>query len=289
MRARCVSIDDLDGIAGEPWVDRSRRPYVDGKRAFIPVKDGFSAETELPERMPYRGRGYQMVGDIALIHGDLPTPADLNALVGWARPRGVIHVGGYAGPMRIPVCTRLRGTGGVVRHRESGCTFVLDPERVMFAQGNREEKARMASVSGKSERIADMFAGIGYFTVPCARAGAQVHAMELNPEAFFYLRQNIIENDVQGRVRAECGDCRDLLRGFYTRVIMGHFDSPSMMTDALAHTGPGSTLHVHGTSPAEPAIRRAVREAGFAAVITERRVKKYAPGRWHKVWDVVLG
>lgn len=288
MRARCVSTDKLKGVSGEPWVDRSRRPFVDGKRAFIPVKDGFFAETVLPERIPYRGRGYQMVGDIALVHGDPPTSSDIVALVDWARPRGVIHIGGYAGPMRIPVCTRVWGTGGIVRHRENGCTFVLDPERVMFAQGNREEKAHMASVSGKSERIADMFAGIGYFTLPCAQAGAHVHAMELNPEAFFFLRQNIIENDVQARVRAECGDCRDLLRGTYTRIIMGHFDAPSMMADALAHAGPGSTLHVHGTCPSESAIRRAVREAGFSATITERRVKKYAPGRWHRVWDVVL-
>jgi len=75
------------------------------------------------------------------------------------------------------------GSAGEVRHREQGCTFILDPTRVMFAQGNRVEKARIAALVRPGERIADMFAGIGYFTIPAARSGARIHAMEINPVA----------------------------------------------------------------------------------------------------------
>ncbi|MDD4137480.1 MAG: SAM-dependent methyltransferase, partial [Methanoregula sp.] len=84
----------------------------------------------------------------------------------------------------------LWGTAGEVRHRESGYTYILDPQNVMFSMGNRNEKTRIARLiraGSGNERVADMFAGIGYFTIPMAGAGARVHAMEINPVAFGYL------------------------------------------------------------------------------------------------------
>ncbi len=47
-----------------------------------------------------------------------------------------------------------------------------------------------------------MFAGIGYFTLPVARAGGFVHAMEINPVAFDYLQKNIVLNKLSGMVDA---------------------------------------------------------------------------------------
>jgi len=288
VRARKVPATALAGLRDAEWVDRTRRPYVRDGTAWVPVREGYPADEDLPEREVYRGRGYHLVGDVAILHGDAPTDEELAGIIRRCCPRGVIRVKGLVGAMRTPDAEILYGTAGEVRHREEGYTFILDPGRVMFAQGNRNEKVRIAALIRPGERVADMFAGIGYFTIPAASSGATVHAMEINPTAFEYLRRNVIENHVADHVTAEIGDCRALLSGTYDRILMGHFDAPSMLADALAHVHSGSVLHVHSIGDATPTIREAVTEAGFLATITARRVKKYGPHAWHMVQDVTI-
>lgn len=288
MRVRYVPVGDLAASSAEPWADCSRRPWVGGETACVPVKDGYEADGVLPERRPYRGPGYQMVGDLVLVHGPEPSAEELDALVAWTRPHGVLLLAGIHGAVRTPQVRVLRGSSGEVCHRESGWRFRFDPAKVMFAQGNRNEKEHIAAVVRPGERVADLFAGIGYFTVPAAAAGGLVHAMEINPAAYGYLCRNIAENGVADRVRAEMGDCRELLEGPYDRMIMGHFDAPGMLPSFLSHAQAGSTLHVHSIGPAGSAIRDAAERAGFTVGIVERRVKKYAPGKWHIVQDVIL-
>ncbi|NLA99621.1 MAG: SAM-dependent methyltransferase [Methanomicrobiales archaeon] len=288
MRVRKVPAAALEDVAGAEWVDATRRPYVEDGVAWVPVREGYPADADLPEREVYRGRGYHLVGDVAVLHGDAPTEEELAAIVSHCRPRGVVRVKGFTGEMRIPDVEILYGTAGEVQHREQGCTFFLDPTKVMFAQGNRDEKARIAALARPGERIADMFSGIGYFTIPAAASGGRVHAMEINPIAFEYLQRNIMANRVADRVTAEAGDCRELLSGVYDRVLMGHFDAPSMLADALAHVRAGSVLHVHSIGDASETIRERVREAGFSAAVTLRRVKKYGPHAWHMVQDVTI-
>lgn len=288
MRARKMPAAALADIADAEWVDPSRRPYVEGGTAWVPVREGYFADTNLPERETYRGRGYHLVGDVAVIHGDAPTKEELAAIVEHCRPRGVVQVKGFLSEMRIPQVEVLYGTAGEVRHREQGYTFFLDPTKVMFSQGNRNEKARIASLVRPGERVADMFAGIGYFTIPAAMSGARVHAMEINPIAFEYLQRNIMANRVRGRVTGELGDCRELLSGVYDRILMGHFDAPSMLGDVLAHVREGSVLHIHSIGDVNETIRERVDEAGFSAAVTSRRVKKYGPHAWHMVQDVTI-
>jgi tRNA wybutosine-synthesizing protein 2 len=291
VRARTVPLEELKAVIREEWVDRTRRPLIRGGNAHVPVREGFSADADIPERRPYGGPGYQMIGDIALIHGSAPSDEELDALIAWIRPRGVLLVEGSEGIHRIPRTLLLWGECGEVCHHEQGIRYLLDPSKVMFSQGNREEKARIESLIRRSaslERVADMFAGIGYFSLPAARAGARVHAMELNPATFGYLWKNIRENGLDGRVRAECGDCRDLLDGPYDRIIMGHFDAPEMLDAALDHAKIGTTLHVHSIGPAADRIQTLIENAGYSWDIRAYRVKKYAPHRWHMVQDVIL-
>ncbi|WP_332448652.1 class I SAM-dependent methyltransferase [Methanoculleus sp.] len=288
MRARKVPAATLADLVDAEWVDRTRRPYVRDGTAWVPVREGHPADADLPDRETYQGRGYHLIGDIAVLHGTAPSDEELAEIVRNCRPRGVVWVKGYLGEMRIPDAEVLYGTAGEIRHREQGYTFILDPTRVMFAQGNRTEKARIAALVRPGERVADMFAGIGYFSIPAAAAGATVHAMEINPIAFEYLKRNSMANHVADRVTAEVGDSRDLLSGVYDRVLMGHFDAPSMLGAALAHVRTGSVLHVHSIGDASAAIREQAADAGFAAEITSRQVKKYGPHAWHMVQDVTI-
>ena len=278
-------------MAAQGWIDPGRRPVVRSGVAYVPVREGEPCDLILPELKPYRGRRYQRLGDLVLLHGERPSPAEIGEIRAWVNPRGILWMKGITGTERTPRTEVVWGKAGEVCHREYGCSFLLDPARVMYAMGNLSERRRLASLAGEGgrpERVGDLFAGIGYFAIPLARAGSRVHAMEISPVAHGYLVRNIEGNQVSGRVTAECGDCRDLLRGTYDRMVMGHFDSPGYLPDALAHARSGSVLHVHTLGDQAERIRSTAREAGFAAAVTTRRVKSYAPHTWHMVQDVVL-
>jgi tRNA wybutosine-synthesizing protein 2 len=291
MRARIVPAACLGRVSREPWVDRDRRAYVEGDTAWVPVRQDFPCDCELPPREPYPGRGYRMVGDIALVNGRRPTEAEVRAILAWKRPSGVLWVRGYVGRERIPETIVLYGKSGEVLHREQGVRYVLDPAELMFCHGNRGEKARMARLVAEGRpnpRIADMFAGIGYFTIPIALAGGKVHAMECNPAAYRRLLTNIAQNGVSDRVTPSFGDCRELLSGQYDRVVMGHFDAPRILPFALGHIHTGSIIHVHSIGKEAPDLSPAFRDADVSASVLVRKVKKYAPGRWHYVQDVTV-
>jgi tRNA wybutosine-synthesizing protein 2 len=288
MRVRRVQKGHLEMSAQAPWCDPARRPFVDGELAYVPVRDGYPCDFELAERETYHGRGYQVLGDTVVFHGPRPAAAEVEAVVDWVRPRGVLWIQSLSGETRTPETELLWGERGEVCHHENGCRYWLDPSRIMFAMGNRKERARMGAVVRKGERIGDLCAGIGYFTIPMARAGAHVHAIEINPSAYTYLLRSVAANGVDERVQAVCGDCRTSLSGYYDRLVIGHFDMLSFLPPALAHVGEGSTLHLHSLDCRGDAIRGAVETAGFSPIMAIHRVKKYAPGRWHVVWDVML-
>jgi len=286
VKTRAFPRTSLSQVTSEAWVDHSRKVYVDGDTAYIPVKDGFSYDTEIDERMPYTGKGYQKMGDTVMFHGEILEREDLEKVLAFEHPSCVLLSKGQKGVMRLPDVEVIYGEPHEVTFKESGILYTLNPTKVMFSQGNRGEKQRIRSLIKKGETVADMFAGIGYFTLPAALAGASVHSMELNPESFAYLLRNITDNGVQ--VDAECGDCRDLLRGTYDRILMGHFDAPAFLSAALAHVKSGTVLHVHGLGDRKDEINQAVSSAGFRYTINEYKVKKYSSRVWHCVWDVTL-
>jgi tRNA wybutosine-synthesizing protein 2 len=291
MKARAVPRELLSGICKEDWVDHTRRPYAEGNEAWVPVKEGEPYDRDIPERNPYKGRGFFCVGNVAVVHGKKPDLGQIGEIVSFRHPRGVLWIESLNDVTRTPHAEVLWGEVGEVEHHENGYAYIFDPRQVMFSQGNRVEKMRMAGLitsSGKQERVADMFAGIGYFSIPMAGSGAEVHAMEINPVALGFLNRTIKRNDLIGRVTASLGDCRDLLSGTYDRIVMGHFDAITMLPSALAHAGPGTTVHLHSIGLVEERIREILEGSGFSATISVHKVKKYRPHAWHVVQDVTL-
>ena len=291
MRVKAVPREKLRDIASEDWVDHTRSSYADGNIVWVPVRDDKPCERELPRRMQYGGKGFFMLGDVAVIHGKKPSHTDVEEIVSFRHPRGVLWIESLSDVTRTPKTEILWGDTGDVHHRENGYTYILDPAKVMFAQGNRIEKMRLAELvrlNPAAERVADMFAGIGYFTIPIAGSGASVHAMEINPIAYEYLERNIRENDLSGRVETSPGDCRNLLTGIYDRIVMGHFDALSVLPSVLSHVREGSIIHLHSIGGVEDKIRKETERAGFSATIHVHNVKKYRPHVWHVVQDITI-
>ena len=58
MRARAVPTDQLAAVRDADWVDPARHPWVEGETAWVPVKEGFPCERELPDRHLYCREGF---------------------------------------------------------------------------------------------------------------------------------------------------------------------------------------------------------------------------------------
>ena len=217
---------------------------------------------------------------------------------------------GDAGTYREPRTRLLAGTRDTETiHTEHGTRYGLDPAKVMFSPGNQAERARMGEHVEPDEHVFDMFAGIGYFTLPMARAGARVTATELNSTAFRYLLENAMLNDVADRLDAYMTDCREIAGEVDAdRVVMGYYgradesdDANGTRTDeaheflpsALEALVDGGVVHYHEATPEPRLWDRPIARleaAGEAAgrdleILEKRRVKSHSAGVEHIVVD----
>ncbi|KAJ6663285.1 hypothetical protein lerEdw1_010421 [Lerista edwardsae] len=111
---------------------------------------------------------------------------------------------------RTPTVTLLLGQDGWVEHVDNGIRYTFDVTRCMLSPGNITEKLRIASFQCAGEVVVDLYAGIGYFTLPYLvhAQAAFVHACEWNPHAVEALEKTLKLNGVQDRCRVHQGDNR---------------------------------------------------------------------------------
>lgn len=260
----------------------------------------------LGDRVDHLPRKWEKLGDVAVLRlpPELGEGAEAGAI--GAAYADVLRVrvvlddrGGIKGPLREPDVARIHGEGSASTSLwQDGIRYFLDPEQVMFSSGNLPERERMGRVAARGETVVDLFAGIGYFTLPLlVHAGAErVHACELNPNAARFLRKNGMVNGVAERLEVLEGDCREVAPlDVADRVLLGWFPGGHAFLDtALAALKPdGGLLHYHDTTkvddPETEMLGHLVPHlsgAGFRLeTVRCRVVKSYAPGVVHAVLD----
>ncbi|WP_181690870.1 class I SAM-dependent methyltransferase family protein [Natronomonas sp. LN261] len=221
----------------------------------------------------------ETVGEALLeVHGDADT---------------VLARGGISGTRRDPAGEVVAGSGDTETvHTEHGIEYALDLSETMFSPGNKAERARMGDVVSTGERVFDMFAGIGYFSLPMARAGASVTAAEIDPTSHRRLVENARRNGVTGNVHALLGDCRTV-ETTADRVVMGYYEAHEYLGTALDALVSGGIVHLHEATPDAMFPDRPLgrlRDAAAAAgrtvdVFDARRVKSHSAGVVHGVVD----
>jgi tRNA wybutosine-synthesizing protein 2 len=202
------------------------------------------------------------------------------------------------GVYRIPDMEVLWGEGTETVHLENGILYKLDAARLMFSSGNIDEKLRMAALDCRGEIVVDMFAGIGYFTLPLAlhARAARVISCEINPLAFHYLCENVRLNGLENVVEPVLGDNRDLQgEGIADRVVMGYVRTTAQhLRTAFRLVRKGGTVHYQDTFPLEVFPEKALDNLASAAdgrtyeVRLMKEVKSYSPGVSHMVLDVAV-
>ncbi len=113
---------------------------------------------------------------------------------------------------RIPKYEILIGNKTETDYKELGCRYKLDPTKVYFSEKLGHERERILNQVKNGEVIHALFAGVGPYPILIAKnRDVKIYAIEKNPVAVEYLKENVKLNKVQDKVEVFEGDVREVL------------------------------------------------------------------------------
>lgn len=308
--------------------DKNRYVVCKGDYVEIPIYDGFEGHFKgyeiveqkspvfarkadlfelLKDKIPkelwdFIPRRYKIIGDVILIK----VPDELEPYKGVVgetllniheRCKAVWRDLGKEGMLRKPKVELLAGKGSETVHKENGCLFKLDVTKVMFSVGNQGERMRVVKLVEDGEVVVDMFAGIGYFTIPIAvhTKAKKIYTIEINPDSYFYLLENLKLNDVNNVVPILGNSMHVTPERVADRVIMGHIFCHEFLPVAINALKGDGYIHYHESVP-EKIINRPVERIRKVCELLGknvkiegfRKVKNYSPGVIHVVVDAYV-
>jgi len=244
---------------------------------------------------------YELVGDILLL--SVPAALHPKRHIVAAAFQSVLGVASVMekriveGEYRIPAHELLAGRRTTTVHNENGILYSIDLSSLMFSSGNINERIRMSRVENVGTVI-DMFAGIGYFSLPLAKyTRSHVVSLEKNPRSYRYLLNNIALNHLEDLVSAHNIDCREYGGPLASRIVMGYVGTTDrFLPTAFSLARDGCIIHYHQTVPVDGAREEVERQLFDASaesdvstkIRTLHMVKKYSPGVVHVVADVLV-
>lgn len=180
-------------------------------------------------------------------------------------------------------------------HKEHGCRFKLDPTEVYFSEREATERQRVAEKVRDGEVVMAMFAGVGPFPIVIAKKKdvEKIYAVELNPDAADYLKENVKLNKLGDKIEPIEGDVRDVCPDYFgtcDRVLMPlPKDSDKFLDLAVKCLRPeGGVIHYYNWSEEEDLYEVAEKNIEEAArkldrkteIVGRRKVLPYAPRQW---------
>jgi tRNA (guanine37-N1)-methyltransferase len=192
-------------------------------------------------------------------------------------------------------------------YKEYGCLFKLDITKVYISPSLSYEHYRVAKLVEPGEVVTNMFAGAGLFSIVMAKHAKPriVYSIDINPDAYRYMVENVKLNKVEGIVVPILGDAarviEEKLQNTSDRVLMPY---PDIALDYLVYAlkalrGRGCIhiyLHVEagkGEDPAEKAEElagRRLEELGIHSYEFRlgRIVRPIAPRKYQIVLDTYV-
>lgn len=237
---------------------------------------------------------YKKIGDILILDKNYSND-DFESLSEKHHVKTIMKIDHIQGTKREPIYKVLYGGETETINKENGCLFKLDLAKVMWSKGNNNERLRIAKLVEDNETVIDMFAGIGYFSIPIGvhSNAKEVIAIEINQNSYHFLCENIKLNKLSN-VTPVLGDCKYETPKFKAdRIVMGYVKTTHhYLKAAIGSLNEGGILHYHETVPEKlietRPIERIISQAGNRDVelLKINKIKRYAPGVEHVVLDV---
>ena len=237
---------------------------------------------------------YKKIGDILILNDN---PGNLDELARKHNVKTIMQVDHIQGTKREPVYKILYGSETETINKENKCLFKLDLAKVMWSKGNTNERLRIAKLVNDDETVIDMFAGIGYFSIPIGvhSNAREVISIEINPNSYYYLNENIKLNKCKN-VTSVLGDCLVETPKFKAdRILMGYVKTTHhYLKVAIDSLNKGGIIHYHETVPEKLIETRPISRIKQAAgdrdveLLKINKIKKYAPGVDHIVIDALI-
>ena len=185
-------------------------------------------------------------------------------------------------------------------YRENGCRYLLDVTQVYFTPRLSTERIRIADQVKNGDKVVDMFAGIGPFSILIAKRFSQAHvvAVDKNPVAIKYLRENARLNKIKN-IEIREGDAREKVKGISDadHVIMNLPHSGLEFIDsAFGIIKRGGIIHLYAISHEDDLFEGLIREieahadkSGLAVCPIDRRiVRPYAPYQYNVCIEIAV-
>jgi len=241
--------------------------------------------------------GFQIIGDIAV----LSLPPHLKNYQ--AHIAAAIHSRHHniravlvrdpipRGDYRVSAVELVSGTTTITLHREYGFSYRLDVARSFFSSRLASERRRVWTQVSKGERVLVPFAGVGPFAIPPAKVGGWVTAIEKNPDACRFLREDARLNRVEAHIILFEGDLEEIIPtlspGYDRAIIPAPYGFDRSLSLVMPLVRPGGILHFYTFKNATqiPALEREYFQAGLK-IHGIRRCGNVAPGIGRYVFDM---
>ncbi|MFW9949824.1 MAG: class I SAM-dependent methyltransferase family protein [Candidatus Thorarchaeota archaeon] len=203
-----------------------RKPISSTPRVIRSLKDSFSKELS-KKLIKFVPNSYDVIGDIAILEFDrinMDTQEKYvklkekisERLLALNRSISTIYEkeSEIKGVYRLRDLKRIKGEDkSETIHKENNCQFKLDVKKTYFTPRLVFERKRLSSLNYKvGEKIIDLFAGVGPISIEIAKNhNVIINAFDVNPDAYYYLKENINLNKVEGKIIAHQLDVIDLL------------------------------------------------------------------------------
>ncbi len=246
---------------------------------------------------------YELIGDIAVIdyhEEDTFRIADL--LLRHRNIKTVFQaIGAVSGEFRTRELLFIAGEKkSETLHKENGCRYLLDIAQVYFSPRLSTERMRIADMIAEGDLLVDMFAGVGPFSIPIAKRMPLSHviAIDINPTAIKYLRENIRFNKVSN-VEIKEGDAREAVRGIIDadHIIMNLPHSGlEFLNAALSIIRTGGIIHMYAITHQNDLFEGIIKEINEYAYhasrnlvpVNKRVVRPYAPYQYNICIDLQI-
>ena len=185
-----------------------------------------------------------------------------------------------------------------VKHKESGCIFLLDPKQVYFSPRESTERMRIAEKVKKSETVMVFFAGVGTFAIVIAKKAKpkNIIAIEINPVAVDYIFKNAKVNKVD--IHVLLGDVLEKAKEFYgkcDRVLMPLPEKAyDYLEEAIKCTKKKGTIHMYFFSPEsemkkwEKKVKNKLQQMKKRCSVSTHKVLPYGPHIWKYRMDIKI-